>query len=120
MRFFIQGQFVCAVFLVAGLLGCTQQQNPQDLKEQTARETAKLKSDAKTVVQGVREGWSRDQSVDLNSASKEDLVKAGLSSGEADRVIAGRPYNKPSDVVSRHIVPQSDYDKISDRLTAKK
>lgn len=120
MKFF-QGQFLFAVFVMAAVTGCTQQQqSPQDLKEKTAKETAALKSDAKAVAQGVREGWNRDQSVDLNSAPKDDLVKVGLSSGEADRVIAGRPYNEPNEVVTRHILPKADYDKVADHLTAKK
>jgi hypothetical protein len=45
-----------------------------------------------------------------------DLVTAA----EADRVIAGRPYNEPGEVVTRRIMPKTDYDKIADRVTAKK
>lgn len=113
---------MCVFLLAAGIAGCTQQQqqSPQDLKERTAKETAALKSDAKAVAQGIREGWNRDDTVDLNSASKADLVKVGLTSSEADRVIAGRPYNEPSEVVTKHIVPRADYDKVANRIIAKK
>jgi DNA uptake protein ComE-like DNA-binding protein len=115
-------KFVSAALLVAAIAGCSQQrQSPQDLKEQTAKATATLKSDAKAGAEGVREGWNRDKGpVDLNSASKEQLVAAGLTSSEADRVIAGRPYNEPADVVTRHILSKAEYDKIAERITAGK
>jgi hypothetical protein len=35
-------------------------------------------------------------------------------------VIAGRPYNDTVEVVTRHIMPKTEYDKIADRVTAKK
>jgi hypothetical protein len=44
----------------------------------------------------------------------------GVTSAEADRVIAARPYDDPSDLVTRHILSKPQYDKISDRVTAKK
>jgi hypothetical protein len=37
----------------------------------------------------------------------------------ANRIIAGRPYNEPADLVTRHILPKKHYDKISARLIAK-
>jgi hypothetical protein len=35
-------------------------------------------------------------------------------------VIAGRPYNEAGDMVTRRIMPKAEYDKIADRVTAKK
>jgi hypothetical protein len=35
-------------------------------------------------------------------------------------VIAARPYNKLGDVVTQRIMPKAEYDKIADRLSAKK
>jgi DNA uptake protein ComE-like DNA-binding protein len=72
------------------------------------------------VAAGVREGWSRDKPLDLNSASREQLVSLPLTGVEADAVIAGRPYDDPNELVTRHILTKRDYDKVSDRLTAKK
>ena len=34
--------------------------------------------------------------------------------------LTGRPYNEPGELVTRRIMPKTEYDKISDRLTAKK
>jgi DNA uptake protein ComE-like DNA-binding protein len=112
---------VPTIWLLAALAGCTQPQNSQELKEKTAQATAEVKRDAKAVAAGIREGWSRDKPLDLNIATKEQLLSLpGMTEAEADRVIAGRPYNDPSDLVKRHIMPKAEYDKIADQVTAKK
>jgi DNA uptake protein ComE-like DNA-binding protein len=112
--------FVLALVSLFGLAGCTPNKNPQELQEQTARATAELKVDAKAVAAGVREGWSRDKPLDLNTATREQLVSLPLTGVEAEAVIAGRPYDDPNQLVTLHILSLRDYDKISDRLTAKK
>ncbi len=113
---------ISGILLLAALAGCTQkQESPQELKEKTAQATADLKRDTRAVAEGIREGWSRDKPLDLNSASKDQLVSLpGVTEGEADRIIASRPYNDPDDLVTRHVMSKSEYDKISDRLVAKK
>ena len=106
--------------LMAVLVGCTQQQKTQDLKEATAQTTAEVKRDAKAVAAGIREGWNRDKPLDLNTATKEQLLSLpGVTSAEADRIIARRPYAEPGDLVTRHILPKAQYDKIADRLAVK-
>jgi DNA uptake protein ComE-like DNA-binding protein len=113
---------VCATFvLLASLTGCTNAKNPQELKEKTAQITADAKRDAKAVAAGIREGWSRDKPLDLNTATKEQLLTLpGVTQVEANRIIAGRPFSEPGELVTRHIVPKAEYDKIADRLTAKR
>ncbi|MGH7488873.1 MAG: ComEA family DNA-binding protein [bacterium] len=109
-----------ALVLLVGLAACTRDQSPQELKEKTARATAELKVDAKAVAAGVREGWSRDKPLDVNTATHEQLTSLpGVTSAEADSVIAGRPYNDSGQLVSRGILSRSQYDKIADQLTAK-
>jgi hypothetical protein len=109
------------IALLVGLIACSSNQSSEDLKEKTAQTTAEIKQGAKAVAEGVREGWSRDKPLDLNVATKDQLLKLpGITPAQADRIVAGRPYNEPHDLVTRHIMRQSDYDKISDRLTAKK
>jgi competence protein ComEA len=110
-----------AIVLLCGLTACAPNQNQEELKEKTARATAELKGDAKAVASGVREGWSRDKPLDVNSATREQLISLpGVTGAEADGVIAGRPYDDPGQLVTRRILPQGKYDKIADRLTAKK
>ncbi|HKW26017.1 MAG TPA: helix-hairpin-helix domain-containing protein [Terriglobales bacterium] len=96
-------------------------QNPQQLKEKTAATTAALKSDAKAVASGVREGWSRDKPLDVNHASKAQLESLpGISAPAADRIIANRPYGKREDLLSRGVLTRRQYERISDRVMAKK
>lgn len=104
--------------LIMALLstGCSRE-NPQDLKERTAHATAELKRDAKAVAGGIREGWSQYKIVDVNSATKEQLMTLpGVTAEEVDRIIAGRPYSRTDDLVSRHVLSKKEYAKISDLL----
>jgi DNA uptake protein ComE-like DNA-binding protein len=110
---------VSGLVMLAALVGCTKQDNPQDLKEKTAQATAQFKRDAEAVASGVREGWNRDKPLDLNSASKQQLLTLpGLTAAEADRIISGRPYDQPGDLVTRRIISKTEYDRISDRVKA--
>src|SRR5690348_9407893 len=107
---------VFVIVLLGALAACTANQNPQELKEQTARATAALKVDAKAVAAGVREGWSRDKPLNVNTATREQLRSLpGITEVEADRLIAARPYDDTGQLVTRHILPQRKYDKIADR-----
>ena len=107
-----------SVVLLISLLCCgCSRENPQDLKEKTAHATAELKRDAKAVAGGIREGWGRYKTVDVNSATKDQLMTLpGLTAKEADSIIAGRPYSRTNDLVTRHILSEKEYTKISDLL----
>ena len=113
---------ISGILLLAALAGCTQkQESPQEIKERTAQATADLKRDTKAVAEGIREGWSRDKPLDLNSATKDQLVSLpGVTEAEAGRIIAARPYDDPGDLVTRRVMSKTEYDKISDRIVAKK
>jgi len=114
-------RLVLAIFLLVALAGCTSKQNPQDIKEKTARATEEVKRDARAVAAGIREGWSRDKPLDLNAATKEQFLSLpGLTSAQADRIIAHRPYDKTSDLLTRRIIPKAEYGKIADLVTVKK
>jgi len=53
----------------------------------------------------------------LNSATKEQLMMLpGINAGDADRITAGRPYNRPEDLVTRRIISKKKYDRVSDLL----
>jgi len=112
-------------FLIIGALAvftaCSQKpQNPDEIREKTADATAQLKSDTKAVVDGVREGLSRDKTVNLNTATEDQLITLpGVTHARATRVIAGRPYDDPHDVVSRHILSEEEYKRIKDRVVTK-
>ena len=118
---FRTNQLATAILLLVGLTGCTQrQQSPEELKEPTAEATARSKSDAKADAEGIREGWSRNKQLDLNAATRDQLMSLpGMTTDLADRVIDARPYTDTHDLVTRHIVPQAEYDRIADRITVK-
>ena len=57
--------------------------------------------------------------IDINSASKEDLMKlAGIGDVTADKIIAGRPYTSKAQLESKGIVTKAQYAKIRAHVTA--
>jgi competence protein ComEA len=61
-----------------------------------------------------------DALLDLNSASREDLIKLkGVGEVRADAIIKGRPYKGKNELVDRKIVPENVYNDIKDQVIAK-
>jgi DNA uptake protein ComE-like DNA-binding protein len=135
--------FLLSTLLLGVLLittGCQSHPTDQQIQQQAAQTTQQVKQDAEhaardarvaaakaedkidAVAAGVKQGMRGGASastVDLNSATRDQLVSLpGVTPGRARKIIAGRPYATPSDLVSRNILPQSEFDKISNRVTA--
>ncbi|MGA2372845.1 MAG: ComEA family DNA-binding protein [Candidatus Korobacteraceae bacterium] len=98
--------------------------SPDQMRQETAAATAQLKDNAKAVAQGIREGLTRpspDQPVDLNTASKAQLMSLpGMDDSSAERVIAGRPYSTEHQLLERRVLSREEYNKIADSITVKK
>ncbi|HXJ87215.1 MAG TPA: helix-hairpin-helix domain-containing protein [Candidatus Binatia bacterium] len=109
---------LCLVLLTFCLtLTACPNQNPDQIRQKTAEETAAIKRDTKAVAEGMKEGLSSKRSVDLNKASKDDLASLpGITSEAADRIVAERPYANPHQLVSRHVLSEDEYGKIQDRV----
>ena len=95
---------------------CTNQ-NPDQIRQKAADETAAIKRDTKALAEGVKDGLSSNKSVDLNKASKDELTSLpGVTPQQADRIMDERPYANPHQLVSRHIVSEDEYSRIQDRV----
>jgi len=123
--------------------GCTSRpQSDEQLKEQAAKTTEQVKQGAKQaaadakvaaanaerkindVAAGVKEGLKNgspvDTSININSASAGQLeTLPGITRSRAERIIKGRPYSDPQDLVSKGILTQAQLDRISGQITAK-
>jgi DNA uptake protein ComE-like DNA-binding protein len=57
--------------------------------------------------------------VDINSASATDLkALPGMTDADAAKIVHGRPYKDPGDLVSKKVLSDAEYAKIKDRVTA--
>jgi DNA uptake protein ComE-like DNA-binding protein len=111
-------EFAALVLLAASLAACTNKQdNPDQIRQRTADATATMRRDTKAVVEGVKEGMGRDSTVDINRASREDLLTLpGVTERVADRIIANRPFTDAHDLIKRHVLSEAEYARISDRI----
>ena len=58
--------------------------------------------------------------LDINTASREDLVKLkGIGDARADAIIKGRPYKGKNELLDKKIVPENVYNDIKDKIIAK-
>jgi len=63
---------------------------------------------------------SNDALVDLNSASKTQLIGLpGIGEAHAQKIIDGRPYREKSDLVRRNIISEQNYELIKDKVIAR-
>ncbi len=111
---------IAITLLFAGITACTNSKdNPDEIRERTAEATATVRRDAKALAEGVKEGMGRDKTIDVNKASREDLLSLpGVTEHEADRIIADRPFDHAHDLVTRHVLSEAEYAKVRDQVIA--
>lgn len=135
------GTFAIGAMLL-WLTSCnTQQPSNEQLQQQAAQTTQQVKQGAQqaaanakvaaanaeskvnAIAAGVKEGLKTGKPgsgvVNINSATEEQLVELpGISGGRAQRIIRGRPYSDPQDLVSKGILTREQYGRISGQVTA--
>ena len=107
---------LCVVTLTGCLSGCFSS-NPDALKETTADATAAAKRATGQIAQGVVQGLFRKGPLDVNTATAAQLAKLpGMTPALASAIIAGRPYGKPQELVSDHILTRAQFNRIKAQL----
>lgn len=97
----------------------------KQLNQQAEEEAQRLKQQAKAIKEGVKEGWNRNDQgktvvIDVNSASEAQLDRLpGIGPSDARRIINGRPYNSPHDLLAKGILSGQQYEQVRDSITAK-
>ncbi len=112
---------ILVVCIIAGLQGCTPaSRSPDAIRQDTAEVTATAARDAKAVAQGLFDGLSRKGPLNINTAAATDLQRLpGIGQEDADRIMANRPYGSGSDLLRRHLISKTQYDRISDKIVVK-
>jgi DNA uptake protein ComE-like DNA-binding protein len=60
----------------------------------------------------------KSQLVDINAATKAELDAIFTGGDTSQKVIAGRPYNTKRDLVTKQIITEDEYKKVSDKIIA--
>ena len=101
--------FAAAVALTAPLVASATATTP-------AKTTVK-----QTSINSAKHSRMHMAKVDLNTASKEDLLKLkGMTDADADKIIAARPFASVSELKSKKVVDAAEYGKIRGSLMVKK
>jgi competence protein ComEA len=62
---------------------------------------------------------AKDAKIDINTATKDELMAFnGIGDKYSDKIIAGRPYAKKDQLLSKNILPEATYKKIEAQIIA--
>jgi len=80
--------------------------------------TAPAKTTSTTTHHSSSKSKTTHPKADLNTASKEDLMKLpGVDDATADKIVAARPFKSRSELESKNIVTKEQYSKLSALVT---
>ncbi len=117
-------KFACLI-LIIGLVITTMRCNQQKAEDSRqlrkgAAATEEIKKDTGAIVQGVKEGWNRDNKnlVNINFASKSQMLDLpGITEANADSIMKARPYQDKHDLVTKGVLSENKYRRIADTIT---
>jgi competence protein ComEA len=119
MRHFTLASFTAAALalsLLASSPSMAQTPQPTPKADKMAPAPAKMAPAAESKMAPAAKA---DAKIDINTASKEDLMAfKGIGDKYSDKIIAGRPYAKKDQLVSKNILPEATYKKLSDQIIA--
>ncbi len=115
------GLYFAVSCLVVTLVGCSAPPQSQDqVRERAADTTAAIKRNSQSIAQGIKEGWSRDKNIDVNSATSEQLqTLPGIDAPKAKLIIQHRPYPTTSALVTKKVLSKAEFDQIAAKIQAR-
>jgi DNA uptake protein ComE-like DNA-binding protein len=92
-----------------------------EAEKQSAGSEPGMKTETQTETKTVtKEPVSKMEKIDINSASKDELMKLpGIGDEMAQKIIDGRPYKSKDQLKSKKIIPAKTYEKIKGEIIAK-
>jgi competence protein ComEA len=115
MRYFTLAS-LAATALTLGLLTATPSmaQTPQPAAKSDKMAPAPKPTDSK-----MAPAAATDAKIDINTATKDELMAfKGIGEKYSDKIIAGRPYARKDQLLSKNILPDATYKKIEAQIIA--
>jgi DNA uptake protein ComE-like DNA-binding protein len=87
----------------------------------TTQPAVAQKAHATKAVSASHWGKSAMHRVDVNSATREELMAVqGIDGAAADKIIEGRPWKSPQALVEKNVLTKNDFAKVKSRIMTKR